>query len=177
MISNKSLKLSVLFGIIIGLIYVLVLFWRWRVVSDESLLGMRTMSGYAVVVICLIIEALFIRHVQHGVIRLKALFTALIISVLIFEFFCTLFNYIYLKYIDPGLIEKLKIEMLQLLSRSGKGIPDREKQQAFIEYGQLKNNVMLMPMIRNYFSGVVMSGLVAFFASLALRKDEASKTK
>ena len=157
---NKNVSIGVTFGVVIGLIYVILLFVRWM--SAESIIrfGLLAAVNYVLVLGLLVYEAIYRRKQEGGFISLKDVFQTLFISVLIFELFYAVYNFVYLKYIDPEVINRMKEAMKEMMEKFK--VPDDDMQKSMQKFDEFDNATQLGQVIKGYFTGVAISGVCAF---------------
>ena len=165
---NKNVSIGVTFGVVIGLIYMILLFVRWM--SAESIIrfGLLAAVNYVLVLGLLVYEAIYRRKQEGGFISLKDVFQTLFISVLIFELFYAVYNFVYLKYIDPEVINRMKEAMKEMMEKFK--VPDDDMQKSMQKFDEFDNATQLGQVIKGYFTGVAISGVCAFIISLIVRR-------
>src|SRR4051812_47178176 len=113
---ESNISHGVKWGIIIGVVYCFLLWLRYSTgASNLMILGTWTFVGYAIVLALLLVSGFLLRKKLGGYVELKEVFKILFLSVLIYEFFYTIFNFIYMKYIDPAFFDRLRAATEELL--------------------------------------------------------------
>ena len=115
---NKNVSTGLSFGVVLGLVYVVLLLWRWKSAENMIMFAVVALLSFLVILGLMFYEASYRRKENGGFISLKELFQTLFISVLVFELFYTIFNFIYLKYIDPDVVDRMKVSMQTLLDKA-----------------------------------------------------------
>ena len=169
---QKNISAGLQFGFIIGLVYCLLLFWRWSNVSNLFMIGINSILGYLVIIGLLFWEAVTRKKNEGGYIDLKNLFQTLFISVLIFELFYSVFNYIYFVYIDPNIVDKMKAGLSIALEKIGNQLTDEQKIEKLNNLDEYNNIANIGKVIRGYFISIAVSGIVALLIALIIRKNK-----
>ena len=168
--SNQNISTGVAFGLVIGLVYCILLFLRWQSATNFIQFGLLAVVSYLVIIGILIYEASYRRKLNGGYIETKELMQTLFISVLIFELFYSLFNFIYLKYIDPGVIDSMKQAMQKMLNQAGDQVTDEQRRKSMERFDQLGEATQLGQAIKGYFTSIAISGIIALIISAIMRK-------
>lgn len=169
---NKNISTGITYGVIIGLIYILMLFWRWSVATNLIKFGLYTVIGYIVILGLLFYEAYQRRKINEGFIDLKNLFQTLFISILIFELLYSIYTFIHLTYIDPNVGERMKEGMMEMFDKAGDSMKDSDKEKALEKMGDVKRATELPQMIKGYLSSVAISGVFALIISAIVKKKK-----
>ena len=84
-----------------------------------------------------------------------------------------IFNFIYLKFIDPGYLDRLKTAMEKFFESSGMSDEQKEKQIEMMEERIAKQkNAGFGEIALGYLIGVAISGVVGLIISLIIRKKK-----
>lgn len=169
---NKNIPAAITYGVIIGLVYVLILFWRWSSATNLMKFGLISLVGFLIILILMLVEAYQIRKLNNGYIDLKKLFQALFISVLIFEFFFSAYNFIHLKYIDPQIGDRMKEGFQEIFDKVGDKMSDSDKEKMLERTGDIKKATDLPQMIKSYLSSVAITGIFALIISAIVKKKK-----
>ena len=109
---TSNIKNGMTFGTIIGLIYCVWLFLRYNMINSGIIIvGLITILFYFLVIGMLFYCGIKRRNELGGYIELKDAFQTIFVAILIAELIYTIFNFIYLKFIDPGYFDKMKTAM------------------------------------------------------------------
>lgn len=169
---NNNNRTGVTYGIIIGLIYVLILFYRWSSANSLIKFGIISIAGYLIILGLMIFEASQIRKMNGGFIELKSLFKTLFISVLIFEFLYAFYNFIHLRFIDPNVVERMKQGIIEMFDNLGDRVSDKDKEGTLEKMNDLDKATELPQMIKSYFTSVAISGVFALIISAIFKKKK-----
>lgn len=169
---NSNVSHGIKWGIIIGFIYSILLLVRYTTgATNPIMLGLWAFVGYLAVLILLLISGFQLRKINGGYIELKEVFKILFLSVLIFELFYTLFNFIYLKYVNPGFFQTLKDSTEALLQKSNQ---PQEKIDEMIEKmdAQAAANMKILDVLKSYLFSISISGIFALVFALIIKKKK-----
>jgi hypothetical protein len=136
------------------------------------MIGINSILGYLVIIGLLFWEAVTRKKNEGGYIDLKNLFQTLFISVLIFELFYSVFNYIYFVYIDPNIVAKMKAGLSIALEKIGNQLTDEQKIEKLNNLDEYNNIANIGKVIRGYFISIAVSGIVALLIALIIRKNK-----
>lgn len=169
---NKNLSVGFIYGIVIGFVYVMLAFWRWKSATTLITFAILAIVGYLIILGLMFYEAYYRRKLNGGSILLKELFQTLFISVLIFELFYALYNYIHLTYIDPEVIDRMKVGLEQMFEQAGESVTEEQQDKALAQFDKLKDATKITEMAKSYLMSIAISGVFAFFISLIMRRKE-----
>ncbi len=168
--SNQNISVGVTFGLLTGLVYCILLFLRWQSATNFIQFGILALVNYLVIIGILFYEASYRRKLNGGYIETRAMMQTLFISVLIFEFFYSVFNFIYLKYIDPGVIDSMKEAMRHMLDKAGDQLGDEQRKEAMERFDELGEATQVVQVIKSYFISIAVSGIIALIVSAIMKK-------
>lgn len=157
-------------GLIISGVYVVFLFLRYRLGAENVLyMSAFTILGFITVMILLFMTGRTRKKEMGGYIELKDVFQTMFVAVVIYEFVYALFNFIYLKYIDPEFLNRMKASTEEILAGTGASQSDIDKQleRMDVESGA---NMSGSALIMNYLTGLAVSGVFALIFALILKK-------
>ena len=172
-----NVSTGIRFGLILGAIYCVLLFWRWSAAGNVVILPFITILSYFGILGLMFYEAAYRRKINGGFISVKDLFQTLFISVLLFEMFFSAYNYIHFHFIDTHVVDKMKEGMKEALLKMGPQISDQVKKDKIDGLDQFKDTMTIGQIIKNYFVWVSASGVFALIISVLMRKNPpAAKT-
>ena len=167
---NSNISHGLQWGTIIGLFYCIVLFLRYNLGADNLImLGVLSFVGYCIALVLLFICGSKRKKQLGGFIELKQAFQTMFVAVLIFELIYTLFNFIYLKYIDPDFFTTMKDAVISLMEKSN---VDQEQIDETIEKYDKESakNMNLGSILTSYAIWIAVSGFFALIFALIIRK-------
>lgn len=169
---ESNLSHGMKWGLIIGIVYCILLYLRFSTgASNPVLFSAWAFIGYIIVLVLLLISGFQLRKKNGGFIELKEVFKVLFLSVLIFELFYAVFNFIYLKYIDPEFFQKLKDSTEVLLQKSKQSQSEIDKLLKNIDPDSGRK-MTIFDVLKTYLFYISISGLCAFLFSLIIRKKQ-----
>lgn len=170
---STSLSNGLIFGIIAGLIYCISLYIRYNFTSTPIMLGVLSLVFYLVVIGTLVFCGISRRKQLGGFIEIKEAFQTIFIAILVAEFIYVLFNFIYLKYIDPGFFERFKISMESFIEGTRLSDDQKEKQLELMEKRLSKQqDFSINSILFSYFISVAITGVFGLIISLIIKKQK-----
>jgi heme/copper-type cytochrome/quinol oxidase subunit 4 len=167
--ADQKYKLGIQYGIITGVLYIILLFIRYRFTYlNSNYIGILAVISYVVILVMFLVTGIMRRKQLGGTAEMKNIFQTIFITILITELCYVIFNWIYLKYIDPGFWEKLKSVSLEILKKAK--IPQDqidEQMKGFKDADQLTKP---MGLIKGYGSSVVIDSIFGLLFASLLRK-------
>jgi len=169
MLSDSKYKVGIQYGIITGIVYIVLLFIRYRFTDlNTNYIGILAIISYLVILVMFLVTGIMRRKQLGGFAEMKVIFQSIFIAILITELCYVVFNWIYLKYVDPGFWEKLRTASLELLKKAN--IPQDqidEQMKGFKDADQLTKP---MGLIKGYGSSVVIDSIFGLLFASLLRK-------
>ena len=171
---SNNVKNGMMFGLIIGLVYCVSLFLRYNMLS----MGPIMMAVIAFLFYCLAIGLLVFcglkrRKELGGFISLRDAFQTIFVAVLIGELIYLVFNFIYLKYIEPDFMDKFMRATENWIEKSGlsetKKDETLEKMRTQMQNQQDKG-LTLKGTVMSYLIWVCITGVFGFIVALIIRK-------
>lgn len=153
------------------MLYAILLFWRWSNASSPFAIGIVAFCSYLIIITALFYESHFTKKKNGGFITMKELFKPLFISVLIFELFYTVYNFIHYKYIDPNIIAKMKTGAAEAFARMGNIMSEKDKQDAINKYDTLIQYTQPLKMLQSYITSIAVSGSIAALVAFIMKKN------
>jgi hypothetical protein len=174
--TNRSTSLSngLTFGLIAGLVYCISLYIRYSGTGTNVILfAVLSLLFYLVVLGVLVFCGLTRKKQLGGYMDLKQAFQTIFIAILVAELIYTLFNFIYLKYIDPGYLDRMKDNWEKFFEGSGMNESQKEKQIERMEKQIAKQkDAGIGGIVQGYLIGVAITGVFGFIISLIIRKKK-----
>ena len=156
-------------GLIISAVYIVFMFLRYRMGAENIVyMSVFTILGFIVVMILLFLTGYSRRKELGGFIELRDAFQTMFVAIIIYEFAYALFNFIYLKYIDPHFFEKVRLSTEELMQRVGTSQEDIDKQLSKMDVDTSQQTGASLFM--SYLSGLAVSGVFALIFALILKK-------
>lgn len=170
---NKNASTGISFGLITGLVYCILLFIRWQNATNFMVFGLLAFLNYLLIIGIIFYEAYYRRKQEpEGYIDFKNLLQTLFISVLVFEFFYSIFNLVYLTYVDPDVVNKMKVAMQQMLDKAGSGISDEQRESYMSNLNNLKNSTDIGQLLQGYLISIAVSGVIAMIIASIMKKNK-----
>jgi glucan phosphoethanolaminetransferase (alkaline phosphatase superfamily) len=172
---TSNVQNGLVFGVIIGLVYCISLFLRYNQTSSGPIMiGLIAICFYLIVIAFLFFCGLKRRKELGGFIVLKDAFQTIFVAILVAELIYTIFNIIYLKFIDPNYFDKLYTAMESFIEKSIKDDTQREQAMDKLK-SQLetqKSTVTPKGIFLGYLISVAITGIFGFIAALIIKKQK-----
>ena len=163
---------GVKWGIIIGVVYCIFLGLRYYFGERNTLMFTAiAFCGFISAMVLLIISGFQARKAMGGFIELKEAFKVMFIAVLIFEFFFALYNFIYLKYINPDFFYHFRDATEDFLREAKQPQADIDRTLRSIDV-DAPRKMNLFDFLKGYLTWVAVSGALAFLFALIVKKKK-----
>lgn len=174
--TSKSSNLSngLTFGLIAGLIYCISLFIRYSLTSTNVIATFALSFLFYLIVIGVLVFCGVTRRKQlGGFIDLKEAFQTIFVAILVAELIYVIFNFVYLKFIDPEYFDRLKNAMEKFFENSGMSDEQKEKQiEIMNERFDKQKDTGFGGIALSYLIGVAITGVFGLIISLILKKKK-----
>jgi hypothetical protein len=119
MSNSSKYRTGLIFGIIAGIVYVLILLVRYLYFGNNPKeLGIISTTGYLVLIILFVLSAYARKRQLGGLADVKDLFGTIFIVILLAEACFSVFNFVYLKYIDPGYLARFTTSTIEWMAKN-----------------------------------------------------------
>jgi hypothetical protein len=172
---TNNVQNGLMFGVIIGLVYCVSLFLRYNQTSSGPIaIGAIALCFYLLIIGLMFFCGLKRKKDLSGYISLKDAFQTIFIAILVAEIIYTVFNVIYLKYIDPNYFDKLETAMGTFIEKNVKD--DNQKDQAIdnmkAQIERQRGSITTKGIILSYLISVAISGIFGFIVALIIKKQK-----
>lgn len=163
---KKSLSLN--FGIAIGIIYCVLIFCQNQFFYSSPLgFSLSKILCYLLIVAGFFYSGYTIRKKSGGYISFKDCLGSLLIVIVITELFYVIFSTIYIKYIDPTFIEKLKSSWHSYYISHN--IP-QDKTDNTIDNFKEARKITIGTLVQSFGFGVIIDAIFGVIISAVLKK-------
>ncbi len=157
-------------GLIISVVYCIFLFLRYEMGESNPLIfSGLAFVGYVIILVLMLVSGFQIRKQLGGYIELQQAFKAIFIAVLIFELAYAIFNFIYLKYINPDFFLHLRDSTERMLTEAGQSQSEIDKVLNSIDV-DAPRKMGVFDVLKSYLVGVAITGALAFLMALIIKK-------
>jgi hypothetical protein len=116
---NSKNKTGLIFGVVAGVIYMLILLVRYKFYGNNPQeLGIISAAGFAVMIILFFLSAYTRKKQLDGYADIKELFGTVFVVIIIAEICFSAFNFFYLKYIDPEYLNRFRAGTMQWMEHN-----------------------------------------------------------
>ncbi len=168
---NPASKYSIglRFGIVTGFIYMILLFIRYKFFGTSPIsFFWISLTGYAIVFMMFLFTGIARKKQLGGYGEIKEIFQSIFIAILITELFYVVFNFVYLKWVDPGFWGNFRSDSLSQYRKIG--LPDEDIKERLRGIQSLEDNVKPTGLIKGFGAAVVMDSIIGFIFAVILRK-------
>jgi hypothetical protein len=157
-------------GLIISVVYCLFIFLRYKLGATNPIyFAGFAILGYIIVLILLFITGNTRKKALGGYIELKDAFQTMFVAVVIFEFVYAIFNFLYLKFIDPNFFETFRTSTEEWMLKNGMAQSDIDSKLENMDVDSAKK-MSGASLIVSYLSNLAVSGVFALIIALIIRK-------
>jgi hypothetical protein len=159
------------FGLLTGLIYIILLFIRYHFFGSSALyFGLVAIMAYCGILVMYLLTGIARKKQLGGNADLKEIFQSIFIAILIAELFYILFNLIYFKFVNPAFWENFKASSLELYKKMGLTRDQIDEQmKSFKDTDQATKPIGLF---KGYGTSVVVDSVFGLIFALILRKKK-----
>ena len=149
MASEKPLMAGVKYGLLAGLIYIVLLLLQYTFPSESPIAfaGIKLVI-YLIIIGVFVFAAIARKKELGGYADFKTVFQTIFITIVITEVLYAAFNYIYLNYIDPQFLDTVTNNTITWLEKKGLPQEQLDKQIETMKERSVK------PSLRNTFVGI-----------------------
>ena len=162
-------KIGLRFGVPTGIVYMLVLVGRYKFGETQAQLVIGSIVGYAIVVLLFFLAAVARKKQLGGFASLRELFGTIFIVILITEFCFAVFNIVYLRYIDPGYLERFGRQTLAWMQQSN--VPEKEL-ETFRQALQEQKQVGIGTLVFGFAQAVIVDSVLGLIIAFILKKNK-----
>jgi hypothetical protein len=168
---GSKYNIGVRFGLLTGVIYVILLFVRYHfAASNPILIGVFAILSYLVILTLFLFTGIARKRELGGSGEMKEIFQSIFVAILITELFYILFNMIYFKFVDPAFWDNFRVTSLSIMEKAGLTKEEiDEKMKGFKDVGQ---ETKPMGLIKGYGTGVVVDSIFGLIFAALLRKKK-----
>ncbi len=118
--NRSKYSTGIKFGLMIGLVYIILLFLRYNFFGKNPLIfGIFAIVSYLIILVFYLFAGIARRKEQGGFAKFQEIFQTIFIAIVITEIVYVLFNFVYLKYIDPSFFDSLKEATRSMMEKAG----------------------------------------------------------
>lgn len=171
--TSGAARTGLLWGVATGIIYMVLLFVRYRFFGQTtSTLGISSAIAYMVIVVMMILTAHARKKQLGGYATAKELFTPVFIVILIAELCFTVFNYIYLYFIDPGYLERFGRQTMDMMIQMK---ASEQKIKEFADIIQEQKKTSIGTLLLGWAQSVVIDSVVGLIIVFVMKKNPPGK--
>ena len=171
MTPTSKYSIGLRFGLLTGLLYVVLLFLRYNFfASNPFSFGLCAIVSYLIILMMYLFAGMARKKELGGYADFKEIFTSIFIAILITEAVYIIFNLVYLKYVDPSFWENFKANMLTYLQK--KGLTDDQIDQQMKNFKNVDQQTKPAGLLKGYGYSVIMDSIFGLIFAAILRKTK-----
>jgi hypothetical protein len=170
---NKELfNKSITWGVITGIIY-MVLILIQNMFFSNNVLGFSTIKiiTYLVIVGMFFYHATVARKMHGGYITMQEVFGAVFVVILIAELFYSIFNIVYVKFIDPQFLEKISNNTINMMEKYNMPQEKIDDLTRTFEEGKGKQ-LSIGSQIQSYLFSVIIDNIFGLIIAAIIKKTK-----
>lgn len=157
------------FGLLTGVIYVVLLFIRYRYVASSPVqFSFFAMATYIIILMLYLFAGIARKKQLGGYGDMKEIFQAIFIVILITELFYIIFSLVYLKWIDPLFWENFKT--ISRIYYEKEKLSVEQMEQAMKGFKDVDQETKPMGLLKGYGYSVIIDSLFGFIIASIVRK-------
>jgi hypothetical protein len=168
--TNQSLLTPIKLGIIIGLIYCLLIFCQYQFFYANPLIFTGTkFLCYLIIIAGFLLVGILAKKELGGYISFKECLGAILVAIAITELFYLVFSSIYVKYIEPDFIDKLKSAWTAYFNANK--VP-QDKINSTLERFKEAGNITFGSLIQSYGFSIIIDAIFGVIIAAILKKKK-----
>jgi Protein of unknown function (DUF4199) len=169
MTSISRYTIGIRFGLLTGLLYMILLFLRYKLFASNPLsFGLCAVTSYLIILIMYLFAGIARKKELGGYADFKEIFTSIFIAILITEAAYIVFNLVYLKFVDPSFWENFKTNTLIYLQK--KPLTDEQIDQQMKSFRDMNKQTNPVNLIKGYGYSVIIDCVFGLIFAIILRK-------
>ena len=171
MIPTSRYTVGLRFGLLTGLLYVVLLFLRYNFfVSNPVSFGLCAIVSYLIILMMYLFTGIARKKELGGYADFKEIFTSIFIAILIAEAVYVIFNLVYLKFVDPSFWDNFRANTLAYLQK--KGLTDEQVEQQMKNFKNVDEQTKPLGLLKGYGFGVIVDCIFGLIFAAILRKTK-----
>jgi hypothetical protein len=163
-------RIGLRYGFITGLMYLILLFCRYKFFSSNPLdFVISAAVSYFIVIIMYLVTAIARRNELGGYAEMKEIFTAVFIVILITELVFIIFNLVYFKWVDPAFWQNFQTSARTKLQMAH--VPQDQIEQQMKSFQDMEKQSGAGNLIKGYGISVIIDSVFGLIFAIILRKQ------
>jgi hypothetical protein len=162
-------RLGIRYGIIAGLLYIILLFCRYKFFASSPLsFGLFAVTSYLIILMMYLFTGIARKKELGGYADFREIFTSIFIAILITELVYIGFNLVYFKFVDPSFWQNFKTNTLIFLQT--KHLTDEQIEQQMKSFKDMDKQTTPVNLIKGYGYSVIIDCVFGLIFAIILRK-------
>jgi signal transduction histidine kinase len=169
--SKSKYSIGIKYGIITGLVYAVLLFVRYNFFAGSPVVfGLFAIISYILILVLYIFAGIARRKEQGGYANFKEIFQTIFITILVTELVYVLFNFIYLKFVDPSFFDRFQQTTRNLMEKSG--ISEEKIDKQMESFKDLDKQLAPLGLLKGLGIWIVVDSIFGLIFASILRKKK-----
>jgi hypothetical protein len=169
--SKSEYSAGLRFGLITGLIYAILLFLRFNLFGSNPVgYFIFSVVSYLVILTFFCLAGLARKRQQQGYASFREIFQTIFITILISEIVFILFNFIYLKFVDPSFFDSFKVATRNLYEKAKMTEEQIDKQME--KFKDVENQLTPLNLLKGLCIWIVVDSVFGMIIAAILKKKK-----
>lgn len=164
-------KMAATYGVIMGIVYMVLTTVSYMSVANMMVMWMLSASSLVVSLVLIGIFGKMIRKANGGYLEFREAFGAAFVMVLVAMFFSSVYNIVYLQFIDPDMMVKMKESTLRMMENMKSS--DEQLDATAINFDKRiedAKKIEIGSALLQYFGGVLVTCLLGIIPCAIIKK-------
>ena len=169
--SISKYSIGVRFGLLAGFLYIILLFLRYKYFAGSPVsFGLFAVVSFIIILLIYLFTGMARKKQLGGYGEMKEIFQSIFIAILITEIVYIIFNFIYLKYVDPAFWVNFKATNLSFLE--SKKVPEDQIEQQMKSFKDVDQATRPMGLIKGFGYSIIIDSIFGLIFAAMLRKKK-----
>lgn len=167
---ESKFAIGIKYGLIASVVYVLLILIRYLFLADNPMIFTGAMFfSYVIILVFFVVAAMEKKKSLGGYADFKDLFTTIFIVILFAELSYTIFNYIYLNFIDPDFFTGFMQSTKDYVNKMGGSVEALNEQMAKMK-AQNAQKMSISNSLNGLGIWILVDSIIGFLIALIIRK-------
>lgn len=170
----SGLGSGIKFGLISAVVYIVLIVIWYKAMGDTPLmLGMAKALSYVIIILIFFLAAYTRRKELGGYATVKEIFGTVFIVILFAELSCGIFNYLYLRHIDPDYLQRFAASTIEWMRQNGQ---DPERIKEFTEAARSQTETSFGIVLLDIAQKIIVSSIIGLLISFIMKRNNADRS-
>jgi Protein of unknown function (DUF4199) len=169
--ANSKYTIGIRFGLLAALIYIILLFLRYNYFAGSPVtFGLFAVVSFIIILMVYLFAGIARKKQLGGFADMKEIFQSIFIVILITEIVYIIFNFIYLKYVDPSFWTDFKATTLSFLE--SKNVPEDQIDQQMKSFKDVDQSTKPFGLLKGFGYSVIIDSIFGLIFAAILRRKK-----